>query len=89
MRSLANELTAVRKPDPAAPSTSEGDAETHETDHETVRPKALARSKPAASATRLTGIVEDYSDLAIGEDELETKLSNMKVRVLLPANLTA
>jgi hypothetical protein len=71
----------VRKPDTPGTAAAESDIETHDVDHETVRPKALTRNKPAAASAsaRLTGIVEDYSDLAIGEDELETKLSNMKV----------
>lgn len=49
----------------------------HDSDHETMRP-----SKPAQkskSVSRLSGIVEDYSDLAVGEDELRLKLSSMKV----------
>lgn len=61
------------------PSAAEGDFEAHEPDHETVRPKAHTKNKSSASSARLTGIVEDFSDLTIGEGELETKLSNMKV----------
>lgn len=47
-------------------------------DTATVRPRQLFKSKPAP-APRLSGIEEDYSDLGIDEDDLETKLSNMKV----------
>lgn len=62
-------------------SDGEGNGEGNDSDYETVRANlAVTRAKPAAVSARMTGIVEDYSDLGVGDDDLETKLSNMKVR---------